>query len=57
MEKIKKRLIIEKSNFPDKEGKYILWFYSKTKHGENWQRLFKGTKKACFEKKYEFLNG
>lgn len=57
MEKIKKKLIIEKSNFPDKEGKYILWFYSKTRHGENWQRLFKGTKKACFEKKYEFLNG
>lgn len=56
MEKVKKLLIVEKSKFPDSEGKYILWLYNKTKRGECWRGLFKGSKKECIEKKLAIIN-
>lgn len=56
MEKVKKQLVIEKSKFPETSGKYVLWLYSKTKRGECWRGLFKGSKKECIEKKLELLN-
>lgn len=51
----KKELIVDKSNQPDKEGNHILWLYSKTERGECWRRIFKGTRKECFNKKRELL--
>ena len=56
MEKGKKLLIVEKSKFPDNAGKYVLWLYSKTKHGEGWRGLFKGSKKECIEKMLAMIN-
>lgn len=56
MEKVKKLLIVEKSKFPDNDGKYVLWLYSKTKRGECWRGLFKGSKKECIEKKLAMIN-
>ena len=56
MEKVKKLLIVEKSKFPDSDGKYVLWLYSRTKHGECWRGLFKGSKKECIEKKLDMIN-
>lgn len=55
MEKVKK-LIVEKSKFPDNDGKYVLWLYSKTKHGKCWRGLFKGSRKECIEKKLAMIN-
>lgn len=56
MEKVKKLLIVEKSKYPDKDGNYILWSYNKTKCGECWRGLFKGSKKECIEKKLAMIN-
>lgn len=56
MEKVKKLLIVEKSKFPDNEEKYVLWLYSKTKQGECWRGLFKGSKKECIERKLDMIN-
>ena len=53
MMKIKNQLIIEKSKFPEKSGKYVLWGYSRSEHGECWRGIFKGSKKECMEKKLE----
>lgn len=57
MEKVKKQFVIEKSKFPEESGKYILWLYNRTKRGECWRGLFKGSKKECIEKKLEIING
>ena len=54
---MKKQLVIDKSKFPDSEGNYILWLWTKTKRGECWRGLFKGTKKECLEIKLELING
>lgn len=56
MEKVKKLLIVEKSKFPDSDGKYVLWLYSRTKRGECWRGLFKGSKKECIERKLDMIN-
>lgn len=55
MKKVKK-LIVKKSKFPDNDEKYVLWLYSKTKHGECWRGLFKGSKKECIEKQVAMIN-
>lgn len=51
-----KKLIIDKSKYPDNVGKYVLWLYSKTKQGECWRGIFKGSKKECIEKKLAMIN-
>lgn len=51
----KKELIVDKSNQPDKDGNHILWLHVKTEKGESWRRIFKGTRKECFDKKREIL--
>lgn len=56
MKKVKKLLIVEKSKYPDNEGKYILWLYNETKRGVCWRGLFKGSKKECIEKKLAMIN-
>ena len=56
MEKVKKSLIVEKSKYPDDKGKYVLWLYSKTKHGECWRGLFKWSKKDCMERKLNLIH-
>lgn len=56
MEKVKKLLIVEKSKIPDNDGKYVLWLYSRTKRGECWRGLFKGSKKECIERKLDMIN-
>ena len=49
-----KKFIVEKSNYPDALGTHMVIMHSKTEHGENYQRVFKGTRKECLEKKKEF---
>lgn len=56
MEKIKKELIIEKSNYPEDNAKYILYYHIETKHGCNWRRIFKGKYKDCINYKRILLN-
>lgn len=46
-----KKYIIEKSNYPDDTGTHILIMHSSTEYGENYQRIFKGTRKECLVKK------
>lgn len=42
---------VEPSQYPDKEGDYILFMESETEHGYNYQRVFKGTEKKCNREK------
>lgn len=46
-----KKYIVEKSNYPDDNGTHILIMHSSTPHGENYQRIFKGSHKECLAKK------
>ena len=46
-----KKYIVEKSNYPDDTGTHILIMHSSTEYGENYQRIFKGTRKECLVKK------
>ena len=49
---IKKKLIIEKVKQKDnEEGNFILFGYSESERGSSYRRLFRGTKKACIEKR------
>lgn len=51
---IKKKLIIEKVNLKDRlreKGNYILWGYCESEKGCNYERLHRGTKKECEEKR------
>lgn len=53
-----KKLIVEKVNLMDRlreSGNYILWSYSETERGCNYTRLFRGTKKACIQKRKEIM--
>ena len=56
MEKVKKLLIVERSKYPDNNGKYVLCYIQKTKRGVCWRGIFKGSKKECIEKKLVMLN-
>lgn len=52
-EKIKKELKIYKSN--DKEN-YILFLHNRTKCGDSWRRLFKGSRTECSNFRKKLLN-
>lgn len=45
--KIKSAYVIEKSNEPNDDGNYILWYESETEHGCSFTKVFKGTHKEC----------
>lgn len=53
MEKIKQKLVIEKSHYDED---YILFLHNQTKYGDCWRRLFKGKRKECYEKRKHLLN-
>lgn len=44
---------VEKSQFPEGDKKWLVVMYSKSKHGINFQRVFKGTKAECEKNKKE----
>ena len=44
---IKKKLVMEKSKYPDDTGNYIILLHNETKHGGSWKRIFKGSRKEC----------
>lgn len=46
-------LKVEKSNYPEGEKTHILVMESSTNRGFNYQRIFKGTKEECIQKKNE----
>lgn len=46
-----KKYIVEKSNYPDETGTHLLIMHSSTEYGENYQRIYKGTRKECLLKK------
>lgn len=48
-----KKFIIEKSNYPDQTGTHLVIMHSSTQYGENYQRVFKGSRKECVMKKKE----
>ena len=48
-----RKFIIEKSNYPDQSGTHLVIMHSSTQYGENYQRVFKGSRKECIEKKKE----
>lgn len=53
--KIKKKLEIKKSKYPEKPGEYILWGYIETEHGSCYKNLFKGTRKECMKKRENYV--
>ena len=53
MEKIKQKLVIEKSHYDED---YIVFLHNQTKYGDCWRRLFKGKRKDCYEKRKQLLN-
>lgn len=56
MEKIKKEFVIEKSRYPEEDGKYVLFYHIETKHASNWRRIFKGKYRDCIKFRNELLN-
>lgn len=52
---IKKKLEIKKSKYPDKDGKYILWGYVESNHGNCYKRLFKGSRSDCMRKRDSYV--
>lgn len=56
MEKIKKEFVIEKSRFPEENGKYVLFYHIESEHGSNWRRIFKGNYKECINYRKGLLN-
>lgn len=53
--KIKKKLEIKKSKYPDKDGKYILWGYTESNCGACYKRLFKGSRSDCIRKRDSYV--
>lgn len=47
------RLKVEPSKLPEGNKTHILVLESQTVHGWNFQRIFKGTRRECLEKKKE----
>lgn len=56
MEKIKKEFVIEKSRFPEENGKYVLFYHIESEHSSNWRRIFKGNYKECINYRKGLLN-
>lgn len=46
-----KKYTVEKSNYPDETGTHLLIMHSSTEYGENYQRVYKGTRKECLMRK------
>ena len=55
MEKIKKELIIAKSRYPEDKDNHVLFLHTKTKRGESWRRVFKGSYKECITFRAEMI--
>lgn len=52
-----KEFKVEKSQFPEGKETHLVVIYSKSEHGINFQRVFKGTKAECEKEKNRLMKG